>query len=364
MNKSIAIEELEAILNLCRLNDKVLDVRYSLTPSIQQLATYNGVAAWIYSRYKNGLIKGIDDDQLMPWKNVYFQNTIQYQKFLAVFKKVSDLLQKHGIQLLALKGMALASELYADEGLRPMGDLDILVPEGRGAEALQALLDNGAQQLAVPRSGLHEQADAHVRAIRMDGIMVEVHQRLFARGSAFYLENTDRFTNSIGICKQGIEIQRMNDILMAYHLVAHALKGIHMGGLRLGWLLDIAILLGKVDNKATFIDSVLSIKPSKKKALKQVLNMALLLLPDNQQVDVSLRRQELQKIAYLMEEKDLGPKHRLINLFHLFNTPGFGIKAQLLWREFFPEKEYMEYRYQTQKKEALWRLYIKRIIRR
>ena len=364
MNKTIAVEKLEIIIELCRLNDEIQDFKRELTPSVQQIAVQNGVAAWIYSRGKNGLISGIDSNQLKLWKSVYFQNTIQFQKYLSVFKKVNDQLQKHGIPLLALKGIALASQLYTDEGLRPMGDIDILVPEGKGLEALGILLRNGAQQLAVPRSVVHEQTDAHVRAISVDGIMVEIHQRLFSKGSVFYLKDTDRFQHCVRICKQGVVMYRMNDVLMAYHLVAHVIKGIRMGGLRLGWLLDIALFLKPIKDRDAFIISVLNVKPSQRKELKQLIDMALLFLPDKLQINEDSKKQVLKKIVRLMEEKDFGAKHRFINLYHLCSVPGLSTKAQLLWREFFPERQYMVFRYRSKANEPLWRLYLKRLVRR
>jgi len=363
MNKPIAIEELEAIIELCKVHKEVIEFKDEITPEIQQIATKNGVGAWIYSRCKAGLIKGIDTDHLKQWKRVYFHNTLQYQKYIAVYQKVNEQLAEMGIPILALKGIALASELYADEGLRPMSDIDILVPEGSGSEALHVLLKNGAQQLGVPRSSQHEQLDAHVRAISIDGIMVEIHQRLFSMGSVFYLKGTDRFENCVQIKKQGIAMQRLNDVLMAYHLVTHAIKGIQMGGLRLGWLLDIALVLQPIKDREAFILAVINVNRKQEKAMRQLIQMAVLLLPNEASIPPNEVKRLLSKIAALMEVKDLGPKHRLINLYHLFNAPGLRTKATVLWREFFPEREYMQYRYQTQAKEPLWRLYAKRIVR-
>jgi len=364
MIKSVDISELKALIELCKLNDTAQKFKGEITPSLQQIASKNGVAAWIYKRYKSGLLKELDDAHMSQWKSVYFNNTILYQKYLQVFNKVQVLLKEKGIPLIGLKGIALSSELYSDEGLRPMSDIDILVPEGKGSEALEVLLMNGGKQTVVPRSEIHEQIDAHVRAIKVDGILVEIHQRLFSVGSVFYLKNTDRFSNSVSIEKQDIVIERLNDKLMAYHLVAHAIKGIQMGGLRLGWLLDIALLIKPIENKEAFIQSVLSIKPKHKKALREIFNMALLFIPDQALTDTTQYEKVLAKICHLMEEKDLSAKHRLINLFHLVNVPGFKSKIKLIWHEFFPQKSYMNYRYQTQAKESLWRLYAKRLIRR
>jgi len=362
MNKRVTTDDVETIIELCQLSNDTVEYTGELTPSVIQTATHNGVAAWIYNRHKSGNISGLKDGQLEAWKSVYFINTIKYQQYLAVYAKIQDLLTQNNIPVLALKGMALASDLYHDDGLRPMSDIDVLVPEGKGTEALDVLLNSGcAQTMVVPRSSAHEQVDAHVRAITIDGVMVEIHQRLFSQGSVFYLKNIDRFKGAVSIHKQGIDVQRMNDVLMGYHLVAHAIKGIKMGGLRLGWLLDIALLFKKVDDHQALMEAIIQMKPAQKKELQNLMQMALLFLPAEQQSKELNRSKAIQSIAFLMEEKDMGPKHRLINFFQLLNSPGLKTKAKLVWREFIPQKEYMVFRYQSDQKESVWRLYIRRL---
>ena len=54
-----------------------------------------------------------------------------------------DVLQSAGIDVVVFKGAALAVLEYGSLDVRPMDDLDVLVPEDRAAEALRALLDAG-----------------------------------------------------------------------------------------------------------------------------------------------------------------------------------------------------------------------------
>src|ERR1019366_412296 len=53
-----------------------------------------------------------------------------------------------GIPTLLLKGASLGRLHYADVGLRPMNDLDVLVPEGRTMETIRLLHDHGWRQTA------------------------------------------------------------------------------------------------------------------------------------------------------------------------------------------------------------------------
>lgn len=61
------------------------------------------------------------------------------------FRRVARALGEAGIPLIALKGLHLAELVYRDISLRPMADLDILVPRGRVAQCLAVLrgLDYG-----------------------------------------------------------------------------------------------------------------------------------------------------------------------------------------------------------------------------
>jgi hypothetical protein len=61
-----------------------------------------------------------------------------------------DVLQSAGIDVIVFKGAALAALEYRGLDVRPMDDLDVLVPEDRAAEAMRALLDAGWEPGVVP----------------------------------------------------------------------------------------------------------------------------------------------------------------------------------------------------------------------
>lgn len=362
MKSQVKIEDTELLLKLCCIGNKPVKVNAEISSSLIQLAVDNGLAAWCFNRLKIGMIDVVEPFCSDKWKRAYVYNTIYYQKYLLVFDKVQKALNQKDIPVIALKGMALASGLYADEGLRPMGDIDILVPEGSGSEALSVLLEAGAKQVVVPRSELHEKTDAHMRALTIDGVMVEIHQRLFALGSDYYIKDADYFASPVHINNQGVQISRLNDVWMLYHLVAHAIKGIHMGGLRLGWLLDIALLLHKSEDAKGLVDQVLVINPSKKKAIGRWLGMAMFLLPLNISWH-SHRQQDMAFLSGLIKYRDVRSSHRLVNFWQLLKTPGITNKITLLWRECFPSREYMYFRYKNLNNKSLWRLYAKRLLR-
>lgn len=353
------------LIKLCRLGDNASDMLTEIDQEVIDLGLLHGVGAWCYTKL---VLKGShqnNDSLLLPWKKLYIHTSIKYQQKLKLFTQIQNLFAKENIPVIALKGMALASGLYRDEGVRPMGDMDLLVPEGEGMHALNILLKAGAQMTVVPRSALHEQVHSHVRAILFHGVLIEIHQRLFSMGSSFHTDNIDLFKHNINITKQGVRIKTLSDTHMGYHLVAHAAANIAGGGLRMGWLLDVALLWNKAEDKRKYMHDVLAIKPRRKNEMIRIFDMASLFLPYQSRAvlfDEPLREEQLlMDISSLMTVNGVEEKHRVINLVQILRTPGLGNKIKLFWREFFPVAEYMRYRYKTQSVTP-W-LYLKRVFR-
>ena len=62
---------------------------------------------------------------------------------LELLRSVVAQLREAGIPSLMLKGAALSLAFYRDPGLRPMRDVDLLVPKERSADAARKLVELG-----------------------------------------------------------------------------------------------------------------------------------------------------------------------------------------------------------------------------
>ena len=85
-----------------------------------------------------------------------------------------------GIPALVLKGAALAHLLYPEPGLRPMGDLDLLIDDTHFGPGLRALGDLG---FIAPTPGGESSTDKHLAVVKVvEGLPVgvELHRRLLA----------------------------------------------------------------------------------------------------------------------------------------------------------------------------------------
>jgi hypothetical protein len=84
------------------------------------------------------------DHPLMAMLNGVKKHTWYYNRLL--FHRAGEairILEQSGIQVMALKGMALTIAYYRDASLRPMGDVDLLVGYEHADAAIQALCRNG-----------------------------------------------------------------------------------------------------------------------------------------------------------------------------------------------------------------------------
>lgn len=98
--------------------------------------------------------------------------------------RVVTVLQGAGFQPLALKGLALAYRDYPDPALRPLRDVDLLLPADQ-AEAAQALLLGQPGFATLPGAGRYGLEYGHQLPEIVDqhsGLVIELHHRLNARG--------------------------------------------------------------------------------------------------------------------------------------------------------------------------------------
>lgn len=98
--------------------------------------------------------------------------------------QVIDILARHAIHPVALKGVRLAHIDYPDARLRPMRDIDLLVSPEVAERAQQLLVDTGDYEVA-EWTNLYGMDYGHQLPDLLDkrsGVTLEVHHRLNARG--------------------------------------------------------------------------------------------------------------------------------------------------------------------------------------
>lgn len=90
--------------------------------------------------YHNLNSLGYSDDLVAGrLKGIYRRSWIENQQLFYKTAQVLDLLKDAGIKTAVLKGIALSELVYKNHGIRPMSDMDILVPHSEARHAINVL---------------------------------------------------------------------------------------------------------------------------------------------------------------------------------------------------------------------------------
>ena len=145
--------------------------RFQLVPLLFQRLVRERPGAWLPPQVEHEL------------RNGYYRTLALNAQNYATIAPALTALHQEQIGVLLLKGVYLAEFVYQDIGLRPMGDLDLLVPR---ADLQRALTILGQAGFESEREYL-EQADGqlhfHAPALEKNGTMVEIHWDLASPNS-------------------------------------------------------------------------------------------------------------------------------------------------------------------------------------
>lgn len=359
------------LINLSRVDKTDInfaDKLSTLSPEeIAEEAQRQGVAPWVYNQITK-YYSHIPQLATLAEKHKIslLHTTMSNELNIKLYNEIEALLSKQSIQTVALKGIALVISLYPSTSLRPIGDIDLGVSTKNVFEARDILLANGAVQNAPPLSSLHEQAHAHVRSITYKGRLIELHQRLYHVGNKLNIK-TDLTDVSVPFTYKDKQHYKLPDYLMAYHLTTHLAHNIRMGGCRLSWFVDIALLFSKSANKANELyEKMIAINSKAKPEIDRVISLAMSLM-DSEAIDSLQKSTKLASenitAEMLTESPKISANHKKMVIQNILNTPGISNKTTLIFRELFPSKEYINYFYRTTNGSKLFNAYIRRLFR-
>ena len=155
-------------------------------------------------------------------------------------------LRARDIPVMVSKGLLLASHYYASPALRPMSDIDVLVPQVRALEAVETLdaagwaEDSGARRQWQTRRGdmLALIAGLGVRHPRWGE--VDLHWRLLVESGGAATEAVF-WRDAEPVVIGGVEVSRPSPSHLLFHVVAHGVRPNVMSPLR--WIADAAMIL-------------------------------------------------------------------------------------------------------------------------
>ena len=92
-----------------------------------KLVARHRVYPLVYRNLSRHVGNGVPKDVLISLRNRFEKNTRRGLELTAELVRLIKLFEQDGIAVMALKGPALALQVYGDLGLRHAGDLDLLV---------------------------------------------------------------------------------------------------------------------------------------------------------------------------------------------------------------------------------------------
>jgi hypothetical protein len=164
--------------------------------------------------------------------------------------RVIEALRQAGIPALALKGVVLAYTTYADPSLRPMTDLDLLVPTGKREKALEILHKVGFEYPdgieAIHREHFRRLAPAQEFCpplrLRGSALLLEVHSQLECSEPVVPMPAGEFWSRSVTVDLKGLAVRTLCPEDFLLHLCLHQSRA-HRFETGLRPLVDLKVLL-------------------------------------------------------------------------------------------------------------------------
>jgi hypothetical protein len=173
----------------------------------------------------------------MAYCSAFAQNVSYYEEL----RNILSSFQCSGIQVIVLKGAALAEMLYPDISLRPFGDIDLLVRERDLEEAENRLLLMGYESTTEERrQGYGRRSREHSTYLKDEShpLYVELHTRLFPFACDLQSEVDGLWARAVAARIGGVSSLVLSTEDTVLYLCAHAFR--HGLPIRLLWLYDLA----------------------------------------------------------------------------------------------------------------------------
>lgn len=289
----------------------------------------------------------------------YLQNRARAIILLSEAARIAPEFEKRGIPCIPLKGAALAEDLYGDPAMRPMHDVDLLVPTTALTDAREIMLAGGYHEEAGDlRAGFEEEFRSELSFYRTSPhpCRVEIHWGLLNFGG--HEEWTRQAFERSVMTPRG---RRLTDEETLLYLAAHS--AYHHQNDRLIWEFDIALLL---QSKGALLDDWAVGVLAQTHRLLMPLRWALetgerLGAPAPPHLAAVLQRRRVGRVERwaLRFARDPQLASAVRTLLTLRSTPGWRRRFRLIGAKLFPDREHLETRHHA---HGFWPwVYAKRI---
>lgn len=284
------------------------------------------------------------------WRNAYYKNACRNTLLLRELGNVLQSLADVKVDVIVLKGAALAEKIYGDIAVRQMVDLDLLIHPKDLLTVREVLANLGYQLAGVEmQSGFNEEfrnEEIHWKQ-GLVNVNLDLHWKLV---SPVYYQRTfitDWFWETAIATKiSGYPAFILGNEAQIVYLSAHLM--LHHGGHSLLWLHDIAEAIAF---SPTAIDWDLVITKAESYNLVFSVQQTLLRLADEWKVEIpgnvrsqlAILKPSWEEVrAYYWQNQTMA-----LRLFDdLAGAKDWLTRLHIAWDTLFPSRAYMQHRYQ------------------
>ena len=343
--------------------------------SLYHTANQERVAAllyWSLSKSESAVRFNIPASFMTQLRSLYYSVWVHNNNLFQELNPMLNELVNAGLQVVLFKGVSLASSLYQDIGLRPMGDLDLLVHESKFDSAVKIAQGFGYKDnIPDPGRGVKELLAYNARLINENNskVSIEIHTSLigsaaynYAAAMGWFWEQTElSWWNFKGLGSESDLFQidnvyKFSPTAQILYLSVHAVLQHGVGDTQLLWLYDIHRLVVLHGDQ---IDWNLMLLKAKKFNWETSLSSALTLMqslfetPIPGEVLSILKDSSDVTMDELLQIKSAPPQTRIQAELHKLAGLDWNARLRLVPALLIPSPEYMRWRYRPERSWTL-----------
>ena len=315
-----------------------------------ELARLHGVGPLIYHRVKTTGGWARSENHVVSGFRETFLRAAAANLILSVqLSRLSEAFAEAEIPVLFFKGVVLASHVYLDPALRPMGDIDLIVRPEHGSDALRVVEALGYVPNQAEAFGSFTREALHARAFHRPGragLPIEIHN-VVVRGDREgpLRDETWFWDHTVSVPIHGHPVLTLIPEVSLMQLCAHLVS--HHGWTpNFIWIYDLHALLVKYQesfdwDKFTALARQLNWDIFCRYALKAARAFLRTPFPEAVLGEIS----EGLKPAVVGWQTRCPPTRMLLTLANFWRMPGLSTRLRFLWHTFIPTRDYMVNRY-------------------
>jgi hypothetical protein len=258
---------------------------------------------------------------------------------------LSNALEEARVEMVLMKGPALAHTVYPDPSWRPFADLDFLVRGQDFQKACDVLADSGFRRgLPEPRAGFDVRFGKAAELMGPDGLTIDLHRTLVVGPFGLWIGLDELFAHTASLTVGGREVRRLDDTSLFLHACVHA---------SLGWWPPLLMPIRDVAQVASFakVDWGLAAARTRQWRLAAVVHHAMATASDTLGASFPeeakavqgikpRRKEERAMVAYTTDRRERGGTATST----LRAIPGIRAKAAYVRALLFPNRDFLEAR--------------------